>query len=126
MQAQRTPRRADHRGIRTVAAMCDEFRTRHQRGVSVRRRSVGGCQTEEGITAEAIYSASGRGTQRHGRALADAAEIVKGSVWNRLTRHLLARRFLLIGVTGVAYGLSALDAALWMRLRLRQTCHWRG
>jgi mandelate racemase len=73
-------------------------------------------ETEQGVTGRSyVFGIRPRGPRFIAEVLADAAEAVKGErVAPADIAALLARRFLLIGVTGVVrMALSALDAALW-------------
>ena len=73
-------------------------------------------ETEEGVSGRSyVFCVRPRGPRFVAEVLADAAEIVKGErVAPAEIANLLAKRFLLIGVTGVVrMALSALDAALW-------------
>jgi mandelate racemase len=73
-------------------------------------------ETEEGVTGRSyLFCFYPGGARLFAAVLADAAAMVKGErVAPADLARLLARRFLLIGVTGVVrMALSALDAALW-------------
>jgi mandelate racemase len=78
-------------------------------------------ETEEGITGRSyLFCFYAGGARPMANVLADAAAMVKGGrVAPADLARLLARRFLLIGVTGVVrMALSALDAALWDALAI--------
>jgi mandelate racemase len=78
-------------------------------------------ETEEGITGRSyVFCFYTGGARPMANVLADAAELVKGArVAPADIAALMARQFLLIGVTGVVrMALSALDAALWDALAI--------
>jgi len=78
-------------------------------------------ETEEGVTGRSyLFCFYAGGARPMANVLADAVEMVKGArVAPADIAALMARRFLLIGVTGVVrMALSALDAALWDALAI--------